>query len=149
MWTFFSGIFGGIGSFFGGIFASIQQYFIVAMLVLLVTVSGGFYLYYSWSQSKIEQSEADQQKLEDALNTTNNAFVQLQKDTVALQKNYQDLQTKQNAIQKQNDALTKKIQQYNFRDSAIKNPDQTEKDINAETDNMLKDLEDISDPDNY
>jgi septal ring factor EnvC (AmiA/AmiB activator) len=145
MWTLFSGI----GSFFGNIFASIQQYFIVAMIVLLVTGSGGFYLYYSWSQAKIEQSEADQQKLEDALNTTNNAFVQLQKDTAALQKNYQDLQTKQNAIQKQNDALNKQIQQYNFRDSAIKNPDQAEKDVNDETAKMLQDFQDVSDPDNF
>lgn len=147
--SLFSGIFGSVASVATGLFSSVTQYFMIGLIVTLVATGGAFYLYYGWSQDQLQLAAANQQKLEDAINQQRDAFDRLKKDADNLAKNYKELQQKQNEIQKQNDLLQRRIQQYNFQDSAIKNHDQTEKDINDETAKMLKNLENITDPNSF
>jgi valyl-tRNA synthetase len=144
----FSGILSAAGSTIGGLFSSVEQYIVIGLLTTLLVTGGAFYFYYDWSQGKLQLAAVNQQKLEDAVNQQRDAFDKLKKDTDNLAKSYQDLQKKQNQIQKKNDELEKKFQQYDFQNNAIKNHDATEKDINDQTAKMLKDLENLTDPNN-
>lgn len=146
--SIFSSIFGTITSVAGGLFGAVEKYIAIGLLTTLLITGGAFYWYYNWSQDKLQVAAANQQKLEDAVNAQRNAFDKLKKDTDAITKSFIDLQKKQNEIQKRNDELEKKFQQYDFQNNALKNRDQTEKDVNDTTAKMLKDLETLTDPDN-
>jgi len=146
--SFFGGIFSTAGTAVGGFFSSVRAYLIVAVVVLFVVLAGSFYWYYNWSQAKLQLDAVNQTKLEDAINQQKSSFDQLKKDSDNLVKSYQDLQQKQNEVQKQNDLLSRKIQQYDFQKNAITNHDATEKTINDQTDQMLKNFEKLSDPNN-
>ena len=146
--SFFGNLFSGVGSAVGGFFSTVKAYIMVAIVVLFVLLVGSFYWYYNWSQDKLQAYAASQAQLEDAIAQQKNAFDQLQKDTATLEKSYKDLQAKENQIQKENDLLFQEIRNYDFQNNAVINHDSTEKTINNQSDQLLKDFENLSDPNN-
>lgn len=137
-----------VGTAAGGFFAAFKSYIIIAVVVLVVTVIGGTVWYVRHLQTENNILTVNNTQLTDALNTEKNSFATLQKESAALTKSYQDLLTKENQIQKQNDLLEQKIRSFDFKNNAIKNHDLTEKEINDETDEMLQNIETLTDPNN-
>jgi septal ring factor EnvC (AmiA/AmiB activator) len=132
------------GSAVGGVFSSVKAYIMAAVVVVILIMATALY----WEHSQNQILVANQAKLEDALTQEKNSFDQLKKDSDSLIQNMQDLQTKENEIQKQNDLLNQQIRQYDFSGNAIENPDATQKIINDQTNQMLRNFENLSDPNN-
>jgi len=146
--SFFGSIFSGAGTAIGGFFSTVKAYIIVAVVVLFLLMAGGFYWYYHWSQAQIQTLTTNQAQLQDALTTQLNNFNQLKKDTDSLVKSYQDLQSRENTVEQQNNELQKQIEQFDFNGNAIKNHDATEKTINTQTQKLFNDIQNLTDPKN-
>lgn len=136
------------GSAVGGFFSSFRIYLIIAAVVAVLTAVGGTVWYVQHLQSENQVLIANNARITDALNTETNSFNTLKQESDNLMKNYQDLQTQENQIQKQNDMLEQKFRNFDFGGNAIKNHDKTEKTINDQTEKMLKNFENLSDPNN-
>jgi len=146
--SFFGGLFSTAGSAVSGVFSSFKIYIIIAAVVALLTAIGGTVWYIDHLQNENDTLIANNARITDALNTETNSFNTLKQETDNLMKDYQDLQTKENEIQKQNDMLEQKFRNFDFGGQAIKNPDQTQKTVNDQTQQMLKNFESLSDPTN-
>jgi uncharacterized protein (DUF3084 family) len=110
--------------------------------------AGSFIWYYHYAEAKLQTAAANQAELTNALTQENATVKQLQDENNLLTQSYKDLMTKENQVQQQNDKLKQQIQNYDFSHQPLTNHDKAEKDINDQTQKLLKGFEDISNPNN-
>lgn len=117
----------------GGIFSSIKMYIYLAVFMAFIGLAGSFYWYYSSSQATIATLNANNAKLEIAVETNEKTIKSLQKDIDVLNSTYSDLFQKFGDIERENRQLSDNLSQHDLGKLAEEKPGLVEEIINKAT----------------
>jgi len=110
-------------------------------VVVLGVVLGGFYLYFNWSQDRIQSLQLDNARLTTAVEEQKKAIEAQQEFDRKQNDNLAELQV---SLQQANDAksaLEEKFLKHDLESLARKDPKAIERRINAATDKAFRDIE--------
>jgi septal ring factor EnvC (AmiA/AmiB activator) len=103
------------------------------MLVLMVVMSGGFYIYYKDSQERMAQLHANNAKLETAVQTSEAAVTALQDSIKRANEEMQKINTEFSEIRAQNGVLADKLAKHDLAVLGQNKPGLVQKIINNAT----------------
>lgn len=107
----------------------------MVMGAVMVTMAGGFYLYYKDTQKRMATLVENAAKLETAVQMNEETISSLQESYQAAQTEISNLNNAYQSIRRQNQQLAAKLQQIDLTAAAITNPEGIERAVNRGTEN--------------
>lgn len=136
-------VFGSVGSAIGSFASTVKLWVVIGLIVALAVVSGGFYIYYNYSQAIIVATTENLTKMTQAFEIEKASFQKEKSQNEFLLEEIKNLQIQQAQIQQENDDLRQQINSYNYNDAII-NPTQVERDINNLYMSIIKKLSTVT-----
>lgn len=121
-----------------------RLYFMIGGLVLLLSMIGGAYFYYTSTQNKIQTLIENNTKLESAVNTQSETISNLLSNQEKINRLNNELTINLQISESSRDKLLDTLHKHNLTNLSIKKPGLIEKRINDGTKKVFKNLESIT-----
>lgn len=118
-----------------------KNYVFIAIFLVVGGLVFYFYIDYNQLQAQLEISQQSIKALETGIRTEQETVKQLQKNNKEMIDNFKKLQISQQKVQKNNDLLRKKLQEYNYTEKALTDSSETEKELNKTFSDLLQQLQ--------
>lgn len=130
-------------------FKSLQMGIFIFLLASILTMGGVGYYYWQWSQNRIETITANNTKLEQAIELSQQTVKQQQRNLEIQANRLKELNTNLNTIRKEADHMRKLLSNHDLSNLIDKKPSLMEKKQNDANRRFNEELERLTDPESY
>lgn len=117
--------------------------------VVILAMSGAFYLYFNHAQGKMEQQAKDIATLESANDSLVDSIARRERELAIQAQNLEKLNTRLNTIRKESTEMAELLSRHDLKYLAAKKPGLIENRVNRGTARVFDQLKELSDPESY
>lgn len=117
--------------------------------VVILAMSGAFYLYFNHAQEKMQEQEAALAVLRNANSTLQQTVSRQQEEMRKQAENLQNLNNRLNRIRRESSEMAELLSRHDLKYLASKRPGLIENRVNRGTQDVFDQLKELSDPESY
>lgn len=117
--------------------------------VVILAMSGAFYLYFNHAQEKMNEQAAQIELLQNANETLQGTIIRQREETRRQAENLNNLNDRLNRIRRESNDMAELLARHDLKYLATKRPGLIENRVNRGTQDVFNQLKELSDPDSY